>query len=142
GSCGAARAGRRSGRGPTPPADTLHPPGTGTMPPAQRDRPPGPGRTITLDVGYHFPVPEHGSYRIGRKQYPGGWLYEIAQWYPRMAVYDDVRGWNTEQYLGQGEFYLEYGDFDVSITAPRRFVVAATGSLLNAAEVLTATQRE
>src|SRR5204862_82053 len=71
-----------------------------------------------------------------------GWLYEVAQWYPRMAVYDDVRGWNTEQYLGQGEFYLEYGDFDVSITVPRRYVVAATGTLLNAAEVLTATQRE
>ena len=43
-----------------------------------------------------------------------GTLYEIAQWYPRMAVYDDVRGWNTDPYLGQGEFYLEYGDFDYS----------------------------
>src|SRR5439155_1404514 len=81
---------------------------------AALDRPLGPGRTITLDVAYHFQVPEHGSDRMGRKQYPGGWLYEVAQWYPRMAVYDDVRGWNTEQYLGQGEFYLEYGDFDVA----------------------------
>src|SRR2546426_3300188 len=51
------------------------------------------------------------------------------------------RGWNTEQYLGQGEFYLEYGDFDVSITVPRSFVVAATGTLTNAVEVLTAGQR-
>src|SRR5438445_581197 len=69
------------------------------------------------------------------------WLHEVAQWYPRVAVYDDVRGWNTEQYLGQGEFYLEYGDFDVSITVPRSFVVAATGTLTNAVEVLTAGQR-
>src|SRR3989454_6472814 len=78
---------------------------------------------------------------MGREQFPGGWLYEVAQWYPRVAVYDDVRGWNTEQYLGQGEFYLEYGDFDVSITVPRSFVVAATGTLTNAVEVLTAGQR-
>src|SRR5207244_3729232 len=75
------------------------------------------------------------------EQFPGGWLDEVAQWYPRVAVYDDVRGWNTEQYLGQGEFYLEYGDFDVSITVPRSFVVAATGTLTNAVEVLTAGQR-
>src|SRR5439155_742779 len=61
--------------------------------------------------------------------------------YPRLAVYDDVRGWNTEQYLGQGEFYLEYGDFDVTITVPRSFVVAATGTLLNPLEVLTPTER-
>src|SRR5438046_8649178 len=78
---------------------------------------------------------------MGREQFPGGWLYEVAQWYPRVAVYDDVRGWNSEQYLGQGEFYLEYGDFDVSITVLRSFVVAATGTLRNAVEVLTAGQR-
>src|SRR2546426_8847576 len=78
---------------------------------------------------------------MGREQFPGGWLYEVAQWSPRVAVDDDVRGWTTEPYLGQGEFYLEYGDFDVSITVPRSFVVAATGTLTNAVEVLTAGQR-
>src|SRR5207253_8932750 len=78
---------------------------------------------------------------MGRERFPGGWLYEVAEWYPRLAVYDDVRGWNTEQYLGQGEFYLEYGDFDVALTVPRSFVVAATGTLLNPLEVLTAPQR-
>src|SRR2546430_25174 len=93
------------------------------------------------ELAYRFEVPEHGSDRMGREQLPAGWLYEIAQWYPRVAVYDDVRGWNTEQYLGQGEFYLEYGDFDVAITVPRGFLVAATGTLLNPLEVLTATQR-
>src|SRR2546430_5312467 len=109
---------------------------------AELDRPLPPGQAATLELAYSFEVPEHGSDRMGREQFPGGWLYEIAQWYPRLAVYDDVRGWNTEQYLGQGEFYLEYGDFDVAITVPRRFVVAATGTLLNPLEVLTATQRE
>ena len=49
-----------------------------------------------------------------------GALYEIAQWYPRMAVYDDVRGWNHDPYIGAGEFYLEYGGFDVSLTVPGR----------------------
>ena len=141
-SFGEVLAGPRTARGPTTRVEPLHTTVNGTMLRAELDRPLAPGRTITLDVAYHFQVPEHGSDRMGRKQYPGGWLYEIAQWYPRMAVYDDVRGWNTEQYLGQGEFYLEYGDFDVAITVPRRYVVATTGTLLNPAEVLTATQRE
>ncbi|HEX9279763.1 MAG TPA: M1 family metallopeptidase [Gemmatimonadales bacterium] len=141
-SFGEVLAGPRTARGPTTRVEPLHTTVNSTMLRAELDRPLAPGRTITLDVAYHFQVPEHGSDRMGRKQYPGGWLYEVAQWYPRMAVYDDVRGWNTEQYLGQGEFYLEYGDFDVAITVPRRYVVATTGTLLNPAEVLTATQRE
>ncbi len=141
-SFGEVLAGPRTARGPTTRVEPLHTTVNSTMLRAELDRPLAPGRTITLDVAYHFQVPEHGSDRMGRKLYPGGWLYEIAQWYPRMAVYDDVRGWNTEQYLGQGEFYLEYGDFDVAITVPRRYVAAATGTLLNPAEVLTATQRE
>src|SRR6185295_8910861 len=94
-----------------------------------------PPRGVTsLEIGFSFQVPEHGADRMGREQFPEGWLYEIAQWYPRLAVYDDVRGWNTEQYLGQGEFYLEYGDFDLEITVPRSFVVVATGTLLNPLE--------
>ena len=56
-----------------------------------------------------------------------GSLYEIAQWYPRMAVYDDVHGWNTDQYLGQGEFYLEYGNIDYEVTVPAGYIVAGTG---------------
>ncbi|MGE3526528.1 MAG: M1 family metallopeptidase, partial [Gemmatimonadales bacterium] len=67
-------------------------------------------------------------------------LYELGQWYPRMAVYDDVRGWNHEPYIGAGEFYLEYGSFDVSITVPHGYVVAATGRLQNPEQVLTAAQ--
>src|SRR5437588_4872382 len=133
------RAVRRSGQaaGRIPLATTLN----GTMMRAELDRPLAPGGRAELELAYRFEVPEHGSDRMGREQFPGGWLYEIAQWYPRVAVYDDVRGWNTEQYLGQGEFYLEYGDFDVAITVPRGFLVAATGTLANPLQVLTATQR-
>ena len=101
-------------------------------------RPIPPGGTTTFELDYGFNVPEHGADRMGRD----GSLYEIAQWYPRMAVYDDVHGWNTDQYLGQGEFYLEYGDIDYEVTLPAGYIVAGTGVLLNPADVLTATQRE
>ncbi len=97
-----------------------------------------PHQAVDLQLGWSFPVPIHGSDRMGRL----GRLYEIAQWYPRMAVYDDVRGWNTDPYIGQGEFYLEYGDFDVSLTVPADYVVAATGTLENPEQVLTAAQRD
>ncbi len=125
-------------------ADTKVPLATtlnGTMMRLDLDRPLAPGAAATFEVAYHFQIPEHGSDRMGREQFPEGWLYTLGQWYPRLAVYDDVRGWNTEQYLGQGEFYLEYGDFDVAITVPRSFVVVATGTLLNAVEVLTTAER-
>src|SRR5438552_8642513 len=114
----------------------------GTVMRVELDRPLPPRGVTSLEIGYSFQVPEHGADRMGREQFPDGWLYEIAQWYPRLAVYDDVRGWNTEQYLGQGEFYLEYGDIDFAITVPRGFIVAATGRLTNPLEVLTATERE
>ena len=95
-----------------------------------------PGQVATFDVAWHFMIPEHGADRMGRD----GALYELAQWYPRVCVYDDLRGWNTEPYLGQGEFYLEYGDYNLSVTVPAGYIVAATGALQNAAEVLTAAQ--
>ena len=113
----------------------------GTVMRVELDRPLPPKGVTSLAIGYSFQVPEHGADRMGREQFPEGWLYEIAQWYPRLAVYDDVRGWNTEQYLGQGEFYLEYGDIDFAITVPRGFIVAATGRLTNPLQVLTAGQR-
>ncbi|HET6228912.1 MAG TPA: M1 family metallopeptidase [Longimicrobiaceae bacterium] len=97
-----------------------------------------PGGTATLDVAWRFPVPEHGADRMGRD----GALYEIAQWYPRVNVYDDVHGWNTEPYLGQGEFYLDYGDYNLEVTVPAGYIVAATGSLANPAEVLTPAQQQ
>ena len=96
-----------------------------------------PGGSATIDIAWHFTVPEHGADRMGRD----GTLYEIAQWYPRVNVYDDLRGWNTEPYLGQGEFYLEYGDFSYAVTVPAGYIVAATGTLENPLDVLTAGER-
>jgi hypothetical protein len=96
-----------------------------------------PGGTTVFDLAYGFAVPEHGADRMGRD----GALYEIAQWYPRMAVYDDVQGWNTDQYLGQGEFYLEYGNIAYEVTVPAGYIVAGTGVLQNPADVLTDAQR-
>ncbi len=72
----------------------------------------------------------------------GNYLYEIAQWFPRMAAYYDVHGWQNHQYLGSGEFTLEFGDYTVRITAPNDHIVASTGVLQNPDKVLTAAQRQ
>ncbi len=96
-----------------------------------------PGGTTTLAIDWSFVVPETGADRMGHD----GDHYLLAQWYPRLAVYDDVHGWNTMPYLGQGEFYLEYGDFDVALTVPAGYLVGATGQLQNPEEALTAEQR-
>ncbi len=96
------------------------------------------GSSVELDIAWRFRVPPYGGGRMGRD----GSLFEIAQWYPRLAVYDDVRGWNHEPYIGAGEFYLEYGSFDVALTLPAAYVVAATGQLQNPGEVLTGPQRD
>jgi hypothetical protein len=93
------------------------------------------GAGLQIKIEYGFKVPGEGSDRMGRKLYKNGWIYEIAQWYPRMEVYDDVSGWNTIPYFRASEFYLEYGDFDYSITAPANMVVVGSGELLNPAEV-------
>src|SRR5262249_39319604 len=84
----------------------------GTMMKVDLNAPLPPGGVATFDVAWNFLIPEHGADRMG---YDGA-LFELAQWYPRVAVYDDVRGWNTEPYLGQGEFYLDYGDYNLDIT--------------------------
>ena len=96
------------------------------------------GDSVDLDVAWRFKVPPQGGGRMGHD----GPLYEIAQWYPRAVVFDDVKGWNHEPYIGAGEFYLEYGNFDVTLTVPFADLVAATGELQNAAQVLTAAQRD
>jgi hypothetical protein len=99
------------------------------------------GATATLRIAYHYTVPtEPWGGRTGWMQTPNGPIYSIAQWYPRMAVYDDVRGWDPLPYLAQ-EFYLEYGDFDYSVTVPANWVVAGSGELANPAEVLSAQTR-
>ena len=72
----------------------------------------------------------------------GNYLYTIAQFFPRMCVYNDTEGWQNKQFLGSGEFTLPFGDYDVKITVPSDHVVAATGELVNANEILTPVQLE
>ncbi|HZY35781.1 MAG TPA: M1 family metallopeptidase, partial [Mucilaginibacter sp.] len=99
------------------------------------------GEKIQVKVNYSFSIPYYGADRMGRQKFKQGWVYEIAQWYPRMCVYDDVEGWNTLPYMGSGEFYCDYGDYDYYITAPANVTVAGSGDLQNAAQVLTSTQQ-
>lgn len=95
------------------------------------------GGKIELKIDYAFKVPEYGTDRTGRQLTKNGWIYEVAQWYPRMEVYDDITGWNVIPYTGNAEFYLEYGNFDFTITAPSDMIVVGSGELVNPNEVLT-----
>lgn len=98
------------------------------------------GTKVKLHIEFAFTVPTYGTDRMGRLQTKNGWVYEIAQWYPRMCVYDDLQGWNVLPYLGQGEFYLEYGDIEFTVTAPADMIVVGSGELLNPQECFTATE--
>ncbi len=98
------------------------------------------GGQLKLKIEYSFMVPIYGSDRMGILDTQNGKVFCIAQWYPRMCVYDDINGWNTIPYTGPSEFYLEYGDFDVRITAPANHIVVSSGELLNPKEVYTADQ--
>jgi len=98
------------------------------------------GGKVKLKIDYSFISPDYGSDRMGIQATKNGKVFQVAQWYPRMCVYDDVYGWNTIPYTGPGEFYLEYGDFDLKITAPAKDIVVASGQLLNPQEVYTPTQ--
>ncbi|MBA2250182.1 MAG: M1 family metallopeptidase [Chitinophagaceae bacterium] len=98
------------------------------------------GGTIKIKIDYAYTVPKYGSDRTGILTTNNGNVYAIAQWYPRMCVFDDIEGWNTLPYLGASEFYLEYGDYDFTINAPANHIVVASGELQNPAEVLTASQ--
>jgi hypothetical protein len=99
------------------------------------------GGTVGIKIDFSFTSPDYGSDRMGVLETENGRIFTLAQWYPRMSVYDDVSGWNTLPYLGAGEFYLEYGTFDVNITAPSSHLVVCSGALLNPSEVYTAEQQ-
>lgn len=100
------------------------------------------GGKTKLSMDFSFRVPEYGSDRMGRLKTKNGWVYEIAQWYPRLCVYDDLQGWNVLPYLGQGEFYLEYGNFDFTVTAPANLLVVGSGELLNPHECFSAEEAQ
>lgn len=101
-----------------------------------------PHSTATLEAEWNFKAPASDN---GRGMRMGSWgdsLVQVAEWYPRVAVYDDLRGWDTDPYLGPSEFYNNFGRFDVTIDVPAGWIVGATGVLQNPADVLTPTARE
>ncbi len=98
------------------------------------------GDKVSVRIEYTYVMPEYGADRSGVLTTPDGKIFAVAQWYPRICVFDDVQGWNTLPYLGASEFYLEYGNFDVSLTVPNTHTVVASGELLNPSNVLTASQ--
>jgi hypothetical protein len=102
-----------------------------------------PGQSVKLDLRWRFTVPAVDTavrgQRMGRY---GTRVYQVAQWYPQIAMYDDLRGWDTDQYLGNGEFYNQFGSFDVRITVPGGWLVGATGDLQNPEAVLSRRTRD
>jgi hypothetical protein len=99
------------------------------------------GGKAVIQIRYRYVVPAeaYGGRTGWLTSKNGSDIFSVAQWYPRMAVYDDLRGWDTLPYLAQ-EFYLEYGDFDYWLTVPADMLVAGSGALQNPQEVLTPTQ--
>lgn len=101
---------------------------------------PAKGGKVTFSMDFEFSIPQYGADRMGILPTKNGKIYSIAQWYPRVCVFDDILGWNTHPYTGPGEFYLEFGDYNIEITAPANHIVVAGGELLNPSEVWTPTQ--
>ena len=95
------------------------------------------GGSAGLEFAWRLRVPPDGAPRGGQD----GEAYFISYWYPQMAVYDDLNGWQIDQYLGNAEFYMGYGNYDVSLTLPEGWLVSATGKLTNPAQVLSAQTR-
>lgn len=101
------------------------------------------GSTVELEIEWHTKLPGGPNGRGHRMtQRFESHLFQPTQWYPRIAKYDDLRGWETSPYLGPSEFYNNFGKFDVSITVPGGWIVSGTGLLQNPNEVLTATARQ
>jgi hypothetical protein len=102
-----------------------------------------PGGTGTFDVSWSFQVPKVPEGVRGDRM--GSWgtrLFQVAQWYPQIAVYDDLRGWNTDPYLGDAEFFNNFGSFDVKLDVPGGWLIGATGVLQNGEQVLAPTARQ
>lgn len=110
------------------------------------DEPLKSGESVTFNINWQFNIIEaevlggRGGYEYFEDD--GNYLYEMAQWSPRMAAYYDAEGWQNKQFIGNGEFALEFGDYRVEITVPADHIVASTGVLQNPDEVLTSTQRQ
>lgn len=98
------------------------------------------GGQVSIEIAWSFAIPANGSERMGVEDCEQGRVFELGQWFPAACVFDDVNGWNTLPYMGNGEFYTDFGDYDVSLTVPSSHIVAATGILQNPREVLTSAQ--
>ena len=98
------------------------------------------GGKVSIKINFSFTIPLDGAGRFGRQYTKNGVIYQIGQWYPRMCVYDDVEGWNTLPYMGLGEFYCDYGNYDYYITAPAEMIIYGSGDLQNPTEVLTSEE--
>ena len=105
-----------------------------------------PGEKISFSIDWSYNINDRNVFneRSGYEFFPedGNYVYTIAQFFPRMCVYDDYEGWQNKQFLGSGEFALTFGNYKVKITVPADHIVASTGSLKNAAEVLSKTEIE
>ncbi len=98
------------------------------------------GGKVKVLINYHYTIPGSFGGRTDYTDTKNGKIYEIAQWFPRLCVYDDYSGWDVLPFLGAGEFYLEYGDIDYKVTVPWDMILAGSGELVNPKEVLTAKQ--
>lgn len=128
--------GRDVGR---PPADAPVRQIQGTLMAITLDEAVRPGETVELEVGWEATIPQNSAGRMGWSEREA---YFVAYWFPKMAVYDDLRGWDAEPYLGSAEFYDEFGDYEVSLTVPVGWSVMATGELRNPSEVYAARTLE
>ncbi|ACT59525.1 M1 family metallopeptidase [Hirschia baltica] len=107
------------------------------------------GKSTTFSIDWEHLIVEENivSARSGFEHFPdderegGNDIFLLAQWFPRMIAYSDYEGWHNKEFLGRGEFTLEFGDYDVQLTVPNDHIVSATGELQNASAVLSATQR-
>lgn len=109
----------------------------GTLARIRLPRPIAPGDSATLEIEWQHRIPPATGFRTAWEEALGSTAFLVAQWYPQVAVYDDLHGWDATPYLGDGEFYLTYGDFEVAITVPTGYLVGATGELVNPGDVLT-----
>jgi hypothetical protein len=103
-----------------------------------------PGQSFAFSIDWNYQINDARLIggRTGYEYFPAdkNYIYEMAHWFPRMAAYTDATGWQHKQFLGRGEFTLEFGDYIVKITAPDDHIVSATGVLQNTEDVLTAEQ--
>jgi len=119
----------------------------GTLMRIDLPRPLAPGKNLSFRIDWSYPLVDSKSaysYRDGFEHFPkdGNDIFLMAQWYPRMVAYSDYEAWHNKEFIGYGEFTLEFGDFDVRITVPSDHIVSSTGELKNPGEVLSNVQRQ